>query len=148
MVSRLKERLKYMEIDLIECIHIDGTTKPTRYDTIGYLLEVKGTKFFNPIECHYSYLLGQGNDKYKTCVGDDRYKEIEKYLVEKIIPKIKKSGSRVKTSYDIKHMAESNISGYVSNETVKFILSMYRVPVAIVTKRDKNYPINLKYYFR
>ncbi|SHJ99413.1 hypothetical protein SAMN02745248_01504 [Hathewaya proteolytica DSM 3090] len=136
-----------MEIDLIEYIHIDGTTKPTWYETLGYLLEVKGTKFFNPIECHYKYLLGQGSDEYKTCVGDDRYKEIEQCLVKHFIPRIKKYGRRIKTSYDIKHMVQNKIGGYVSNETVKFILSMYKVPVAVIDRKDEAYPINLKYYF-
>jgi hypothetical protein len=124
-------------------MNINGTVKPSWYWGIGYQLEISGTRFFNPIDCHYSFILGQGSDKYKTCVGDKRYNQIEEWLVENIIPKIRIHSKKTRSSYTIKHWCEAAIGGYVSNETVKFILSLHRVPIA-ETKED--YPINIRYY--
>ena len=131
--------------ELIQNIHINGTIKPSWYVTLGYIVEIKGIEFFNPLDCHYSFLLGQGSDEYRTCVGDKRYKLIEDWLVKKIIPKIQKTGYRTITSYKIKHMCEKAIGGYVSNETVKFILSFHKVPIATTRER---YPINLTYHIK
>lgn len=131
--------------DLISNLNINGTIKPTWYSTIGYMVEVKGTTFFNPIQCHYSFLLGKGSDKYKTCIGDERYRQVERWLIKYIIPRMRNKSKRIVTSYTLKHWCEDAIGGYVSNETVKFILSMHKVPIA----EDKiKYPINIRYFMR
>lgn len=131
--------------DLIQKLNINGTMKPIWYKTIGYAVEVNGTRFFNPVGCHYSFLLGKGEDKYKTCIGDRRYKQIEEWLVENIISKICTKSKKTLSSYGIKHKCENAIGGYVSNETVKFILSLHKVPIA---ETKEEYPINLKYHVR
>ena len=130
--------------DLKELININGT-KPLDFGDIVYMLEIKGTKFSSPVDCYDSFLLGKGEDKYKTCIGDIRYKLIERWLIENIINKVCKRSRRIESSYGIKHRCGSAIGGYVSNETVKFILSLYEVPTA-AAKGD--YPINLNYYVR
>lgn len=130
---------------LIQNLHINGTIKPSWYETLGYMVEIKGTKFFNPLDCHYSFLLGQGNDKYKMRIGDKRYKLIEEWLIKKIIPRIQRSGYITISSYTIKHKCEKAIGGYVSNETVKFILSLHKVPIA---EAREEYPINIRYFIR
>ena len=128
--------------DLFNKIIINGTIKPVWYSSMGYMLEVNGTKFFNPLECHMSFLLGQGNDEWRTCIGDERYKEIEACIVEKVLPKIDKKGSKTINSYTLKHALECEIGGYVSNETVKFIMAVHGAP----TRRSKEeYDINVSY---
>lgn len=131
--------------DLIQNININGTMKPIWYGTIGYAIEVRGTKFFNPIGCHYSFLLGQGNDKYKTCIGDKRYHQIEEWLIKNIIPRVCRKSKKTISSYRIKHWCEREIGGYVSNETIKFILSLHKVPIV---EGKEEYPINIRYFIK
>lgn len=114
--------------ELMGKLHINGTITPEFYSSLGYQIEVNGTRFFNPLSCHYSFLLGLGEDKYRTRIGDDRYKQIEKWLVEEIIPEIKPYAKQRISSYRIKHLCEGAIGGYVSNETVKFIMAVHGVP--------------------
>lgn len=134
--------MKVQVNELFSKLIINGTIKPVWYSSMGYMLEVNGTKFFNPIECHMSFLLGQGNDKYKTCLGDERYKEIENCILEKVIPHVSKGGSKTINSYTLKHAIECEIGGYVSNETVKFIMAVHGAP----TRRSaEEYDINISY---
>ena len=129
--------------ELLENLTINGTEKPAFYSSPGYNMDVKGTKFFNPISCHFSFLMGQGDDEYKTHVGDGRYRQIEAWLVENVLPYATTKGSTVISSYDLKHVVENRIGGYVSNETVKFIMAMHEMPSANQSKRP--YPINVMY---
>lgn len=87
--------------------------------------------------------MGQGDDEYKTHVGDGRYRQIEAWLVENVLPYATTKGSTVISSYDLKHVVENRIGGYVSNETVKFIMAMHEMPSANQSKRP--YPINVMY---
>ena len=128
--------------DLFHEINIKGTIKPKWYSSLGYMIEVNGTKFFNPLECHFSFLLGQGDDEWKTCIGDERYMEIEACIVDKVIPKINKEGNKTINSYTLKHALECEIGGYVSNETVKFIMAIHGSPTR---KSQEEYDINVMY---
>lgn len=92
-----------------------------------FKLNVKGTRFLSPITCYYSFLMGQGDDKYRTAIGDKRYREIEHYIVKHIIPNMRTTtgGGYMMDSYGLKHLIERTIGGYVSNETVKFIMAYH-----------------------
>lgn len=128
--------------ELFQKMIINGTIKPSWYASMGYMLEVNGTRFFNPIECHLSFLLGQGEDEWKTCVGDERYKEIEECIVEKVLPKLSNQGNKTINSYTLKHALECELGGYVSNETVKFIMAIHEAPTR---KTKEEYDINVIY---
>ena len=63
-------------------------------------------------------------------------------IVEKVLPKIDKKGNRTINSYTLKHALECELGGYVSNETVKFIMAVHGAP----TRRSKEeYDINVSY---
>jgi len=128
---------------LIKSLKINGIKKPTSYCNMTcYQVEVKGTTYFNPVEYHNSFLLGQGGDKYKTCIGDDRYLKIENWLTENIIPNVCENSGTTITSYQLKHLCEDFIGGYVNNETIKFISAMHEVSTV---KSMNTYPLNIIY---
>ena len=128
---------------LIESLKIIGIKKPTSYCNMTcYQVEVKGTTYFIPIEYQNSFLLGQGGDKYKTCIGDYRYLKIENWLTENIIPNVCENSATTISSYQLKHLCEDSIGGYVNNETIKYILAMQEVPTV---KSTNTYPLNIIY---
>ena len=128
---------------LIENLKINRLVKePKCYSAPCYEVEVMGTTFISPVECYNSYLLGLGTELYKTCVGDNRYKLIENWLVKNVIPGIRKHSNKSISSYILKHLCENCLGGYVSNESIKYILSLYEMPVENnITKYD----INIRY---
>lgn len=111
-------------------------------DIEGNGIEVYGVKFFSPYSCYESFILGDSDDKYKTRLGDKRYLRIAAYLYINVIPDIMSGKDRHRNSYGIKHQVENAIGGYVSNETVKYIMAMFKVP-HIETSTE--YPINIDY---
>lgn len=126
---------------LLKGVHAELVFSP-EYKGPGYLMEVENTKFFSPYKCFCSFIMGFREDEYKTQIGDKRYKYIEEWLCDRVIPKTKGRTNTYMSSYDLKHVCEADIGGYVSNETIKFILAKNDV-----RHRDteEEYPINVLY---
>lgn len=136
--------MKYTQKEMIDKIVVKGNMKQyfKNYYVSGYKVEVNGVKFFSPEDQFISFILGDGEDKYKTKVGDDRYKQIEEYIKTNILHYVSKSGSKTLSSFGLKHMIEYELGFYVSNETVKVIMALADVPTRA---NGEDYPINIYY---
>lgn len=126
---------------LLKGVHAKFTYSP-EYKGPGYLMKVENTKFFSPYKCFSSYIMGFREDDYKTQIGDKRYSYIEEWLHDRVIPKTKGRTNTYMSSYDLKHVCEADIGGYVSNETIKFILAKNDVRHR---NTEEEYPINVLY---
>ena len=93
-----------------------------------YKVQVRNTYFLSPVEQYNAYLKGTGNKRFMTCVGDARYKAIEECIINKVLPNIRRYGKKKISSYGLKHAIENEVGGYVSNETVKYIMAVHRAP--------------------
>lgn len=137
------------ENDLLNELNIEGTIKYGKSKNNAYILNVKGTRFINPVSCHYAFLLGLGDDRHKTCLGDDRYKLIESYILKNIIPNMRATtgGGYMMSSYGLKHIIENAIGGYVSNETVKFIMAYHESTYVHAAEPEINviYPMSKRW---
>lgn len=132
---------------ILEEIKIGKMMKSSEYmKEPGRQVEVNGIKFFSPLSCLNTYILGLGEAEYKVEVGDDRYEQIKAWIQENVMPYLDVHGKHLCSSYGLKHLIEDNIGGYVSNETVKVIMC------ELGAKKRRfihghEYPINLFYSY-
>lgn len=123
-----------------------GSMKSKECHEAGYKVIVEGVKFFSPSSCFNSYILGLGEDEYKTEIGDERYNQIKEWIQKNVMPYLDVKGRKLCSTYGLKHFIEYNIGGYVSNETVKVIMCELGAKKRRVMHGEE-YPINLFYSY-